>query len=607
MTAAPTTRYLQSRRDTLAVVAAVLLGLIVLWAFRLRGWYPHDEGTLGQAAERILRGQIPHRDFDDPYTGGLGLLHSLVFRLGGITINALRNHLALVATVWFGGMFWLLTHWLRPAGAAVVAALVAVLSVPLYPAAMPSWYVLFLACAAGAVLVLFPQRTLRAPLFAGALIGLAALAKVTAIFAIAGAAWGLVAIRQHESRDRRGAVEVILGAALFAGLVMRLVSSLLDGRVFFHIAFPPILIVAGIAAREIRQGRARGFGVDTVLWRRIAMLAVGAAIPVAIYAFWLARNGALAPFFTSLTAVVGKRSASASLPPPSVRSILYAIPLLAILLGASKRLRVRPIFIAGGGFALAAIAWFYPYVHANFWQALRGIVPAGALLFSMLWWRTQAVEMPVAQRALLVFVPLTGMMVLSQYPFAAPIYFLYILPLLLVAISAAVALRPEITQRSAGWLALVYLIFGIVEVIPGSPDSLGMYADHAPQLAWLEVPRARLLVPPDDAELYRSLVRTLDSVPAGPIWAGPDAPEVAFLVGRGDLNRSFFVFLTSEPAPGRGFAAEMLARGARAIVADTAPSFSAALTTEALDSVTRYFPEMRTIGRFRIHSRAGGP
>ena len=599
--------YLRSRRETAAVAAAIIVGLTVLWAFRFRGWYPHDEGALGQAAERILRGQIPHRDFDDPYTGGVGLLHALVFRLGGITTNALRSHLALVASAWFGGVFWLLTRWLRPVGAAIVAALIAVLSVPLYPAAMPSWYVLFLACGAGAALTMLPRRPYAAPFLAGALIGLAALAKITAIFALAGAVWGLVAMRQAEDRERCGRIEVVIGALAFGAMVLELVSSRLDWPVFLHLALPPIAIVAGIAWREIRQGRARGFGLDVVLWRRIAMLAVGAAIPIASYACWLMRNDALAPFWASLHAVVGRRSVSASLAPPSVGSIIYALPLLAILLGSAARMRFAPLVLVGGGLVLGTLAWFFPDAHAGIWFALRGLLPVGALLFCVLWPRATAAMESAAQRGLIVFVPLAGMMVLGQYPFAAPIYFLYVLPLLLLALSAAVATRPAHTQAAAGVLAFLYLLFGVIQVIPGSPDSLGMFADHAPQLAWLDLPRARLLVPPDDAWLYRTLVTTLDSLPRGPIWAGPDAPEVAFLSARVDLNRSFFSFLVGDPVPGPGFAAHLLAQGAQAVVVDTAPSFSATLPPEALDSVTRYFPHAAAVDRFRVHSRGSVP
>ena len=42
-----------------------------------RGWIPHDEGQLGHTAERIVNSELPHRDFVEPYTGGLSYLHAI--------------------------------------------------------------------------------------------------------------------------------------------------------------------------------------------------------------------------------------------------------------------------------------------------------------------------------------------------------------------------------------------------------------------------------------------------------------------------------------------------------------------------------------------------
>lgn len=599
-------RYLQTRWERAAVAAAVILGLVVLWAFRFRGWYPHDEGTLGQSAERILRGQIPHRDFDDPYTGGLAYLHALVFRLGGISTTALRNHLALIATVWFGGVFWLLTHWLRPIGAALVAALIVVWSVPLYPAAMPSWYVLFLACAAGGVIVRWPQRSYAAAFVAGGLIGIAALTKITAAFALCGVAWGLVAIRQDEEADRRGAIEVVLAAAVFGAMVLRLLSGSLDARVLAHLALPPLAIAAGVAWREIRHGRAHQFGVDTELWRRIGALCAGTAIPVGLYAAWLASHGALAPFLASANSVVAGRAASASLPPPTVQSIGYALPVLAVLLGSASWMRVRTTLIIGAGIALAVLAWFSPIVHGDVWKGLRGLLPAGAVLFCLAWPRGIGVGHPVARRALIVFVPLTGMMVLAQYPFAATIYFVYVIPLLVLALAGAVAVRSPGAQRPAAALCVLLILFSLAEVIPGAGENTGMTAYREP-LAWLDLRRAHLLVPADEAERYGTLIATLDSLPPGALWAGPDAPEVAFLSDRADLNRSFFGFLNDAEQGRPDFASQLLARGARIVVIDTDPPFSRHLTPAAHDSVARYFPRTSNVDYFQIHWRGMGP
>jgi hypothetical protein len=50
--------------------------LLVVWAvgcayvFHLldRNWIAYDDGLLAQSAERVLRGEMPHRDFAEVYT-----------------------------------------------------------------------------------------------------------------------------------------------------------------------------------------------------------------------------------------------------------------------------------------------------------------------------------------------------------------------------------------------------------------------------------------------------------------------------------------------------------------------------------------------------------
>ena len=597
-----------TRAETAAVAVAALIGFTVIWAFRFRGWYPHDEGTLGQSAERILLGQVPHRDFVDPYTGGLGYLHALVFRIGGISTTALRNHFALVATVWFGGIFWLLTRWLRPFSAALAAALIMVWSVPLYPAAMPSWYLVFLACAAGAILVISPGRASGAAFLAGAVIGLAALAKITAIFALAGAVWAVVAIRQEDDDRQHAAGEIVVAAVVFAVLVIRLTSSLLDADVAAHLVVPPVAIALGLAGREVRLGRRVGFGIDLDLWRRIGALVVGAGVPLGMFAIWLARHDALLPFLANLHAVVGQRAASAALAPPSAGSILYALPVLAVLLGGGGRVRsgVMSAVVGVAGVALGVWGWLSPDVHAHIWEGLRGLIPAGAILFAILWARGRVTGEPVARHALIVFAPLTATMALTQYPFAATIYFVYVIPLLVLALAGAVALRPAETRAPIAVLGVLLVLFALVEVIPGAGENTGMTAWREP-LAWLDLRRSHLLVPAEEAERYRTLVTTLDSLPPGSIWAGPDAPEVAFLSGRIDLNRSYFGFLDDSGQDRPDFASRLAASDARIVVIDTAPPFSRPLSDAARDSITRYFPRTSSVDNFEIHWREVAP
>jgi hypothetical protein len=55
------------------------------------------------------------------------------------------------------------------------------------------------------------------------------------------------------------------------------------------------------------------------------------------------------------------------------------------------------------------------------------------------------------------------------------------------------------------------------------------------------------------------------------------------------------------------FASRLVARGARIVVIDTAPSFSRPVSQAALDSVTRYFPHTSSVDNFEVHWRGDGP
>jgi hypothetical protein len=198
-------------------------------------------------------------------------------------------------------------------------------------------------------------------------------------------------------------------------------------------------------------------------------------------------------------------------------------------------------------------------------------------------------------------------MTLTQYPFAAPIYFVYVLPLLIVALAAAVALRPRRTQVTAGVVATIFLAFGLLEVIPGAPDDAGISASHFPALAWLETPRGHLLVTPDDADEFNELVSVLDSLPRGPIWAGPDAPEVAFLSARVDVNPNFFGFLGAPRTNWPELTRQLIAWHVPIVVVDSEPSFSTALSATETADMFRAFPKHREVEIFQIHWRGAGP
>src|SRR5436305_14950559 len=65
-----------------------------------RGWVPHDEGALAESADRVLHGELPHRDFDEIYTGGLSFLNAAAFRIFGTNLASMRYMLYAFAMAW---------------------------------------------------------------------------------------------------------------------------------------------------------------------------------------------------------------------------------------------------------------------------------------------------------------------------------------------------------------------------------------------------------------------------------------------------------------------------------------------------------------------------
>src|SRR5262245_46811190 len=61
-------------RHQIALAVVWLVAFLYLVSVLDHKWIPHDDGALAQAAERVLHGELPQRDFADIYTGGLSYL-----------------------------------------------------------------------------------------------------------------------------------------------------------------------------------------------------------------------------------------------------------------------------------------------------------------------------------------------------------------------------------------------------------------------------------------------------------------------------------------------------------------------------------------------------
>ena len=607
------------RPSTRVVMLAVLvIGAVTLGAVLRDGWYPHDEGALGQSAERVLRGEVPHRDFTEIYTGLLSYLNAAVFAVLPISSIAMRVPLLVAALLWLVALYRVLLRFTPPVGAGLAALTAFVWSVPNYPAPIPSWYILFVTTFAALALLRWHEtKRTRWLIVAGAMGGLAFLFKLTGIFVLMGGGLALVAAEVSateaaaapSSADgparRRGPFGWAIPALLLlAVLALARVAGGAD-RELLRFVVPTAVLALGIAAR-ISQGSVLP---DRDRWRalagRLTPFLIGAALPVLLYFTIQAALGALPMLFEGVFVTPFRRVTFASMRPPSTASLLFFLPLGLLLRVPSTRGTVRRalpvlaalwfgaiVFSSGTSIRAYQLGWI------SAWGLLFFVALEGAVMAS----RTPEVsdnaheggESAPSRGAAVTLACMAVSAALVEFPFAAPIYTLYALP---VTIVAAVALV-RVADRVSGALQLVVigflLTFGLVRVIPGSPGSRGLGFAPSKNIAPLDLPRSGLRVEPLESVVYEDVIRLVqDKASGGAIWAGPDAPEIYFLSGLPNRTRTFFDFLDGPAQNSISLVDRVAALEAKVVVVKKNAQFSPALSLAVVDSLRRTYTSQR--------------
>ncbi|HEX4441521.1 MAG TPA: hypothetical protein VH854_15710, partial [Thermoanaerobaculia bacterium] len=283
-----------ARRRHLVALLLVLAASAAYVGARLdRGWVPHDEGMIGLNAERLLRGELPHRDFDESYTGGLTVLHAAAFRLLGERLMSPRLVLFAVFLAFAAAAYAIAARTLAPAGSALATLVAVAWSFPNYLASMPSWYVL--AFATLCVLALLRERdTGRRAwlLLAGLCAGASLLLLVVGLYVVAAALLYLAfaecgsAARRPRGPGRFGFLLFQAAAvAGFLGVLLAVARRSLTPMGLVQLVVPS---AAAAAALLVRAWRVRGHASFAERSLALARLAgpflAGAAVPVAALA-----------------------------------------------------------------------------------------------------------------------------------------------------------------------------------------------------------------------------------------------------------------------------------------------------------------------------------
>ena len=608
------------KRTSLAVLLIVWLLSSAYLALNLdRGWFPNDEGTLGQAAERVLHGEIPNRDFVDPYTGGLAYLDALIFRLFGVNLFWLRLFLFAIFLIWVPALYAIAREFLSPWIAGVVTLVAVAWSVPNYAGAMPSWFCLFLATFGTFALTSYVRSPkLSWLILAGLCGGASFLIKSVALYYVAAAL--LFLVYREQSLARRGplaqrntvpyVVFLSLCLVLFVLSIVKLVFRIGDVPEFVHFVFPGLLLASLLVARErVKPRISSRHRLRQLLGMAIPFL-LAAAFPVLLFVAFYWRNDGLSELIQSLFVRPFHRVLFARIEPyglimegPSVLATLF-LCVVAEVKGRARTI-VSLLFAVAAAFFLASSRHndlSYIFVVAS----AAGSIPILILLASRVLssgGNRGAESAADGDQQLFLLASMTALFSLIQFPFAHLIYFGYVAPLAILLAANLISRLPSLPRSLLAVTAIFLILFGIL-ILRTHLLTLPTNRDFASTS--LALPRVGpLKVSKADANEYGQLIPFVKTL-AGDnlILAGPDCPQVYFLSGLRNPTPILVDFL-HDPNDYQNQMKSLVdhSDSIKVMVINQDPPFSTEELGILRSLANGRFPESREIGRFKVYWR----
>lgn len=543
----PISRKCESWAVSAAVLGAVMLIAGIYTAPHIgKGWVPADDGTLSQSALRVLQGQLPHGDFGEIYTGGLSFIHALAFRMFGVNLMSLRICVFLFFLAWLPAVYYIALRFTSAIGAGAITLLAVSWSYPNYPAAMPSWYNLFFATFGAAALMRYLEvRTRRWLLLAGVCGGASILIKVIGAYYIAGVLLFLAFLEQSESADtdeqngsqRRWWFRLFSGGALllFLATLINVLHARLGSAEIYHFILPSTLIVGLILLGEwnLQVPASQRF---KVMFRTLIPFLSGVAVPIILFLIQYAHSGKVWKFLSGVTAsAVARSSGLGVVRPMGIEKIIYVLPLIGVLAAAMYWDKFQGK-VVGTALALAAVAIAWKAYKSGdmaygIWCSVALLTPVTVLWGAVMVWlrKHEGAREKLERQQVVLLISLAATCTLVQFPFAAPIYLSYGIPLTLLALVAIVSTCK--LQRGSYTLASIiglYLAFGVVCLVPHYIyETTWLIGDvqtmHEPRAGGLKI---------EEAVYFDELSRFLwQHSPNGLMYAGNDCPELYFLSG----------------------------------------------------------------------------
>jgi hypothetical protein len=585
-----------------------------------RGWVPHDEGTLGQSAERVLNGQLPHRDFDD-YTGGLTFAHALAFREFGISSTSMRLVLFAFFVPWVPAVFYVASRFGSPYSAGAVTLLAVAWSVPNYPAPMPSWYNLFFAVfGLAALLRYFEFGSRRWLVIAGICGGISMLAKIAAVYFMVGALFAFLFREQSLAKMRNGesgerakvySATVVLGLTFFLVLFFRMVRKAPGSGGLIYFVLPTTGLILLLVAREFARVGGQNRERFEALLGMCVPFSAGVAIPVLFFLIPYAYHGGFHDLAHGIFATPSRAIRFASYAAESPITMISLSPFVApVLIGSELGKLGRAI--CGGLFAI--FAWLIliysatiPAIYQFGWYSMKVAAPALVLSGAAILWVScaQGKLTMLRQQQIMLVVSITALTSLVQFPFEAGVYFFYVAPLLILMAAALFSSSANPPRFVLAVLAGFYLLFAVLRVTPTFIDLVGHRFAPDIQIERLSLPRAGgLRVDPDAARMYEQLIPLIQTHAKGKfIYAAPDCPEVYFLSGLQSPTRYYFDFSDDPMGHTERVLHALESLQVNVVAIRKLRQFSGPLPADLQNELEERYPRSTNVGFFQVRWR----
>ena len=577
---------------------------------------PHDEGAIGQSAERVLEGQLPHRDFDELYTGGLSYLNAFAFRVFGENLASPRIVLFIFFVAWIPAFFWVACRFASPLAAGAITLLAIVYSLPNYTAAVPSWYNLFFATfGMGAILQYLRRRTLRWVLIAGLAGGVSFLFKLSGLYFVAGALLFFV-YREQETdasectRSHSPVYSAFVAVALlaFSAALFMIARKSLSGVAVFEFIVPGEILALVCIWRQIQPSSSPGSERFQRLFAVLLPFLVGGVLPVGIFLVPYICSHSVGDFLNGVFVLPGQRLAFAARRPSGfgLNKLLATAALLFLIWAAyagKLRSRLTRILLAFAFVLSMILSKSDPRLYGALWSPPLLLIPFSTIAASLI--LSQRSE---GQRRLEIFlvIAFTATCTLIQLPFSAGIYFCYVAPLLALSLVAIFSVSRRPSRALAGLLILFYACFVIFRVTPSFIYSMSYFYQPDPQTVPLDLPRGGgLRVNAGEADLYHELIPLVEAhAGSSPfIYAAPDCPEVYFLADRKNPTHTIFDFFDNPKDHSQRVIHAIEANHVNVVAILREPPFSPPLSQELMAQFQARFPFSRQVGRFEVRWR----